>query len=144
MAESPHYERLARMYHSAPINTFYDPSLEIREGEADVAIDVEPKLFHAAGAVHGSVYFKLLDDAAFFAVQSLVDDMFVVTASFNTYLTRPVTGGHLVARGRVVHRARRLMVAEAELYDEKERVVGRGSGTFMRSGIPLSAEVGYD
>ena len=27
---------------------------------------VRPDFFHAAGAVHGSVYFKLLDDAAYF------------------------------------------------------------------------------
>lgn len=38
------------------------------DGEAEVSIEVGRELFHASGAVHGSVYFKLLDDAAFFAV----------------------------------------------------------------------------
>jgi acyl-coenzyme A thioesterase PaaI-like protein len=35
---------------------------------------------HSIHAVHGSVYFKALDDAAFFAVNSLVEDVFVLTA----------------------------------------------------------------
>jgi hypothetical protein len=35
---------------------------------------VRPDFFHAAHAVHGSVYFKALDDAAFFAVASLVQE----------------------------------------------------------------------
>ena len=33
--------------------------------------------------------------------------------------------------------------AEAELVDDRGRIVGRGSGSFMRSAIPLSPEVGY-
>jgi acyl-coenzyme A thioesterase PaaI-like protein len=68
-------------------------------------IPVRPEFFHAAHAVHGSVYFKALDDAAFFAVNSLVTDVFVLTASYNLYLTRPVTEGALRAVGRVVHRS---------------------------------------
>ena len=37
---------------------------------------------HAAGAVHGSYYFKVLDDACYFAANSLVSDVFVLTVSF--------------------------------------------------------------
>ena len=143
MPDSEHYRKLERMYHGAPINEVYAPSMRVGDGKAEVSIEVQRKLFHAAGAVHGSVYFKLLDDAAFFAVHSLVDDVFVLTASFNVYLVRPVSQGTLTARGRVVHRSRRLYVAEAEVFDDTGRSVGRGSGTFMESRLPLSPELGY-
>ncbi|MCM3877843.1 MAG: PaaI family thioesterase, partial [Thermoanaerobaculia bacterium] len=83
------------------------------------------------------------DDAAFFAVNSLVTDVFVLTVTYNVYLTRPVTAGVMTAKGRVVNRSRNLFIAEAELVDDQGRSVGRGSGSFMRSAIPLSPAVGY-
>jgi uncharacterized protein (TIGR00369 family) len=99
--------------------------------------------FHSARSLHGSVYFNALDDAAFFAVNSLLNDVFVLTVSFTIYLVRPVTAGVITAKGRVVHKSRSVMLAEAELHDQTGRQVARGSGSFMRSSIPLSAEIGY-
>jgi uncharacterized protein (TIGR00369 family) len=143
MSSDDHFRKLERMYASAPINAYFAPRLTVREGQAEVSIPVRPDFFHAAHAVHGSVYFKALDDAAFFAVNSLVTDVFVLTVTYNVYLTRPVTAGIMSATGRVVNRSRNLFIAEAELVDDRGRSVGRGSGSFMRSAIPLSPEVGY-
>ena len=140
---SEHYRRLERMYLGAPTNRYYEPEIEIEDGVARIRVAVEEKFFHAATAVHGSVYFKVLDDAAFFAVGSLVDDVLVLTASFNLYLTRPVSSGVIQASGRVVHRSRRLFVAEAVASDSEGRELARGSGTFMRSQIALASEMGY-
>jgi uncharacterized protein (TIGR00369 family) len=141
--DEEHFRKLERMYHGAPINRYFQPTMRVANGTAEIHIPVKPEFFHAAHAVHGSVYFKALDDAAFFAVSSLVTDVFVLTASYNIYLTRPVTGGILRATGRVVHRSRTLFLAEAELVDGEERHVARGSGSFMRSNIALSPQVGY-
>jgi uncharacterized protein (TIGR00369 family) len=138
-----HYRRLERMYASAPVNVYFAPSMHVSEGAAEVSITVRPDFFHAAHAVHGVVYFKLLDDAAFFAVNSLVRDVFVLTVSFNVYMTRPVSAGELKASGRVVHRSRRLFLAESELVNGEGQEVARGSGVFMRSTIALSPELGY-
>ena len=88
-----HFAKLERMYASAPINRYFAPELRVSEGRADLVIPVRADFFHAAHAVHGSVYFKALDDSAFFAVSSLVLDVFVLTVSFNVYLTRPITEG---------------------------------------------------
>jgi acyl-coenzyme A thioesterase PaaI-like protein len=43
------------------------------------------------------------------------------------------------AIGRVVHQSRQLFLAEAELFDDRGKQVGRGSGSFMRSTIRLSS-----
>ena len=82
-----HHRRLEHMYLSAPANEYFKPEIRIDEGRAEVRLTVRPDFFHAASAVHGSVYFKLLDDATFFAASSLVDDVFVLTASFNILLS---------------------------------------------------------
>jgi len=93
MATGDHHRKLERMYLKAPINAYFRPSIHIRDGEADIVIPVQPEFFHAAHAVHGSVYFKAMDDAAFFAVNSIVEDVFVLTASFNLHLLRPISAG---------------------------------------------------
>lgn len=131
------------MYASAPVNHYFAPTMHVSEGKADVTIKVRQDFFHAAHAVHGVLYFKLLDDATFFAVNSLVRDVFVLTVSFNVYMTRPVSAGELKASGRVVHRSRRLFLAESELLNGEGQEVARGSGVFMRSTIVLSSELGY-
>ena len=138
-----HYRKLERLYHGARINEFYRPKLTVSEGAAELLIAVRDEFMHAAHAVHGSVYFKALDDAAFFAVNSVVLDVFVLTASFNVYLTRPISDGTMRAAGRLVHKSKNLFIAEAELFDGEGRQIGRGSGTFMRSGIVLGPDVGY-
>ena len=143
MPNEEHYRKLERMYASAPINDFFQPVMRVSEGQAVVTTQVRRDFFHAANAVHGALYFKMLDDAAFFAVNSLVPDVFVLTVSLNAYLTRPVADGELQAVGRVVHRSRRLYVAESQLTDSAGREIARGSGTFVPSDIPLSPEIGY-
>jgi len=100
-------------------------------------------MYHAAHAAHGVVYFKVLDDAAFFAVQSLVTDVFVLTVQFTLYLLAPVVDGEIVASGKVVHESKRLFLAEATV-EAGGRTIARGNGSFMRSAIRLEPRIGYD
>jgi acyl-coenzyme A thioesterase PaaI-like protein len=79
----------------------------------------------------------MLDDAAFYAANSLVEDMFVLTTAFNIFLTRPMHEGRLTAEGRWVSGRRRVLIAESRLIDADGEEVGRGTGTFMRSRIAL-------
>ncbi|WP_435359690.1 PaaI family thioesterase [Haloarchaeobius sp. DFWS5] len=139
-----HYRKLERLYASAPVNDFYDPELTIHEGEAELVTPVSESHFHAANAVHGSVYFKVLDDAAFFAANSLVEDVFVLTTEFNIYLERPVSDGEITAVGEVVNDNPRQLIAESVAFDSDGNEIARGSGTFQRSSIDLTPDVGYE
>ncbi len=143
MGNEEHYRRLERMYLSAPVNKYYAPVIHITEGQAQVIIPVRDDYFHAANAVHGVVYFKLLDDSSFFAANSLVQDVFVLTASYNVYFTHPVSTGVMKATGRVLQASKRLIIADSIVVDSEDREIARGSGTFMRSKIQLTEEIGY-
>ena len=133
---------LERMYLSAPVNAFYAPSIEVSQGQAVVEIAVREAFFHAAGAIHGSIFFKALDDAAYFAVNSVVLDAFVLTVSFNMHILRPVSSGVLRAEGRLVSGASRHYVGESlAMVDGIE--VARGTGTFLKSKIRLVETPGY-
>ncbi|MCO4755258.1 MAG: hypothetical protein KC478_12305, partial [Bacteriovoracaceae bacterium] len=90
----------------------------------------------------GSVYFKMLDDAAFFAVNSLEQELFVLTISFTTKLTRPVTSGDLESIGKVVKMEEGRWLAESILYNNGKEV-GFGEGTFVRGKTKLTDAMGY-
>jgi uncharacterized protein (TIGR00369 family) len=141
---SRHWRALEGLYASAPINSMFHSRLEILgEGLSRITFDVEPDCFHAAGAAHGTIYFKMLDDAAFYAANTLITDRFLLTTSFNLLLSKPIRGGTIVAEGRWISGRRRVLVAESRLVDAEGDEVGRGTGTFMRSRIPLSSLPGY-
>ena len=132
-----HYRSLENMYLAAPVNTIFPPRITIGNGEAEIEIDIKPEYHHTAGAVHGSVYFKLLDDAAFFAANSLEEDVFVLTTSFTTYITKPVVDGVMRAVGKVVNSNRSQWIAESIVYNSDGKEIARGNGIFVRSKIRL-------
>lgn len=139
-----HYRALEALYAAAPINQMFESRLEIiGEGLARIYFTVDPRHFHAAGAAHGTTYFKMLDDAAFYAANSLVNDFFLLTTAFNLLLTRPMQAGPVIAEGRWVNGRRRVLVGDARLIDADGEEVARGTGTFMRSRIPLASLPGY-
>lgn len=139
-----HYRALERLYATAPINLKFASTLHIPgEGLSRLTFTITPEDYHAAGAAHGTIYFKMLDDAAFYAANTLATDRFLLTTSFNLHFTKPVRAGTVTAEGRWVSGRRRVFVAEARLVDDEGDEIGRGTGTFMRSRIALSSLPGY-
>src|SRR3972149_11929609 len=137
MTKSEHYSKLENMYLVAPINKFYLPEINISEGKAAITTKVKEEFFHAANAVHGSVYFKMLDDAAFFAANSIVEDVFVLTVSFQTELLRPINTGKLIAKGELLKNMGDKFEARAKLFNEDGKLIATGSGVFVKSKMLL-------
>ncbi|WP_095012337.1 PaaI family thioesterase [Tsuneonella mangrovi] len=139
-----HHRALERLYDAAPVNRLFDSRLEIvGDGASRIVFSVDERVFHAAGAAHGTIYFKMLDDAAFYAANTRVTDRFLLTTSFNLHFTKPVREGEVIAEGRWISGRKRVLVAESRLVDAEGDEIGRGTGTFMRSRIPLSSLPGY-
>lgn len=139
-----HWRALERLYQAAPINRLFASQLEIiEEGAARIRFTIDESVYHAAGAAHGTIYFKMLDDAAFYAANTLVSDRFLLTTSFNLHFTKPIRAGEAIAEGRWISGRKRVLVAEARIVDSEGEEIGRGTGTFMRSRIPLSSLAGY-
>jgi uncharacterized protein (TIGR00369 family) len=118
--------------------------MKVTEGEAVIEIELSEKYHHSAGGVHGSVYFKMLDDAAFFAANSLENEFFVLTTSFTTYITRPVASGRMKAIGKVVNKNNSQFIAESAVYNAEGKEIGRGNGIFVRGKLPLAEATGYE
>ena len=138
-----HFRALEGLYRSAPINRMFASDIEVGGGFARIRFEVDEAMFHAAGAAHGTIYFKMMDDAAFYACNSMVTDRFLLTTAFNLHFTRPLKGGPVVAEGQWQSGRRRVFVADARLVDAEGEIAARGTGTFMRSHIPLGGLAGY-
>src|SRR5262249_33650301 len=143
MSDTEHHRKLERLCATAPITQWFGTRITVADGQAEVRLATRPEFYHSAHAVHGSVYFRKLDDPGLFAVNSPVPNVFVLTVSFTVHLTRPVTDGELHSIGRLRHESGRLFLAEADLLDGSGRLLGHGSGVFSRSAIALDASVGY-
>ena len=144
IGEEAHFRSLEALYRSAPINGQFQSELKIvGAGRSEIRFQVDETSFHAAGAAHGTIYFKMLDDAAFYAANSLISDRFLLTTAFNLHFTKAMKAGEARAEGRWISGRRRVFVAEARIVDSSGEECARGTGTFLRSHIALSGLDGY-
>lgn len=139
-----HLRALEALYDSAPINRLFESRIELpKAGQSVIRFNVQSDAFHAANAAHGTLYFKMLDDAAFYAANGLVSDRFLLTTAFNLHFTKPMRVGKARAEGKWISGKRRVFVAEARIVDSSGEECARGTGTFLRSHIALSGLDGY-
>jgi len=145
MIQSDHFKKLKAMYLSAQINQklYPDTKISIQEGSAEISLILKPDYHHALHALHGSVYFKMLDDSAFFAVQSVVESHFILTSSFQINFLKPVRSGVITAKGTLTFQSKNLFFGESRLFDESGREIAFGTGSFVKSEIVLSEKIGY-
>jgi len=103
-------------------------------GTAVFELDPELRHYNPIGSMHGGVFATLLDSAAGCAVHStLAVGEGYTSLDLNVKFLRAVTvdSGRLRAVGTVVQRGRRTALAEARLYDGRERLVAHATSSCM-------------
>ena len=143
LSGEPHFRNLERMYLSAPFNILLKSEIHIQYGNCEIRLADNPEYYHAAGALHGSIIFKLLDDAAYFACSSQIHDNFILTTSFHINFHRPAPKSLLIAKGNVLQTGKNLFVAESKLYSEANKLIASGTGHFAKSNMELDSSIGY-
>lgn len=126
--QNAHYRRLEHMFLCAPINQLFNGvHMELAPGSCVIRWQVTGNFFHAGKSLHGAIYTKFLDDAAYFSAATLNDRHFIVTKSLHVRFLRPVAEGLLTATGKsetgadgslrttaVLHVSETILVATAE------------------------------
>jgi len=118
---------------AAPLTKMFPPEMLIEHGKASISIMVKEDYFHIAAGLHGSVYFKLLDDASAFAAYSIIDDCFAYTANFNINFTEPVSKGKITAVGVIVRHEGKKLFTTSKLYNEDGLEIANAEGLFIQS-----------
>ena len=104
--------------------------VEKADGAAVVSVAIQSHHHNSSGLVHGGVAYTLADTAMGAALYStLGTDERCATIEIKISYFRPVTGGELVCRSRVVHRGRNTASLEAQLTVEGT-LVASATGTF--------------
>lgn len=141
---SKHYQSLERMFHDAPIQKLLSGGqMHVADGKSTYSLSVNEEYFHAADALHGAVYFKLLDDAAYFAAASKESTYFLLTKSYNIEFIRPVEVDQLIATGELVSQEQNVFIAKSTITNSAGKIVATGEGIFVRSKKLLSEQQGY-
>lgn len=138
-----HFIRLERLYRSAPIHELFEEfEFSLGTGTCEIQTSVGEGLFHGAGSLHGSIYFKLMDDSAYFAAMTVEKEYFIVTTQASIQLLRPVIAGDIIAKSRLIAQKEKEYTAEAELWS-RNKLVGKGQFEFRRSKKALSEIEAY-
>ena len=135
-----HFERLEHVFLADERHANEDVGVSIREGEADIVIPTDAGDFRPDGTLDTLVCFRMLQDVATLAANSVVRDVFVRPESFNVQYDCMTPVGELAARGRFVGISEGQYLAESVLVDADGREVCRGAGAFVPSGAALPTE----
>ncbi len=132
------------MFHSAPIQDLLTGAeINLQEGRAEYILKIKRDYFHAADAMHGAIYFKLLDDSAYFAAATLEHQFFLLTKSYQINFRRPVQEDILTAKGEVITFSDAEVVAKSAIFNQQGKLVADGQGVFVRSKKLLVDQPGY-
>ncbi|HWX50091.1 MAG TPA: PaaI family thioesterase [Roseomonas sp.] len=121
---------------ASPVPPYHDllgiRLIEWREGFSRVVCDTGPQHLNRSDIVHGGVILSLIDQAAAFAglwcsVPGNVRK--AVTIDLDCRFTGQVTGGQIVAEGKLVSRGRNIFFARTEVFDAAGKLVAFGAST---------------
>jgi len=86
----------------------------------------------ADGSIHGGILATFSDVASAFALEGSFDESEIpVTTDMHIRYYRQPRSGPLRAEATVVHRGRRLLSCESSIADADNRVLARGTATYM-------------
>ena len=114
--------------------------IEHGAGRATLALDAVAHHQNSFEVAHGGVLMTLLDVSMAMAGRSLAhveageigvsaSEQGMVTIEMKTTFLQPAHG-KLLATGQCIHRTATLAFCEAEVHDERGKLVARGTGTF--------------
>jgi uncharacterized protein (TIGR00369 family) len=105
---------------------------ESEPGRVVLELEAGPQHRHGGGVVQGGVITQIADAAMGMSLATLQEDgMWNTTIELKINFIRPVVSGRIQAVGRVVEMRQTLLFSEADVLDEKGRLVARASSTCM-------------
>ena len=106
--------------------------LGMADGEAQVALTLEPRHMNSWNVTHGGISMTLLDVVMSMAGRSLDPDARGgVTVEMKTSFMQPggQAGQRMVAMGKAIHRSTTMVFCEGELW-HGDKLVAKAMGTF--------------
>jgi len=105
---------------------------EAEPGRVVLELETGPQHRHGGGVVQGGVITQIADAAMGMSLGTLQEDgLWNTTIELKINFLRPVIDGRLRAIGRVVEMKQTLFFSEADVIDDRGRLIARASSTCM-------------
>jgi uncharacterized protein (TIGR00369 family) len=92
---------------------------ELKRGEVTVCLNVREELKQNHGVVHGGAIASLIDTASAFVILTAIDENEkVTTTDLTIHYLRPVTGGQMLAKARIIRGGQRRFVVNVEVEND--------------------------
>lgn len=105
---------------------------EAEPGRVVLELVAGPEHRHGGGVVQGGVITQIADAAMGMSLATLQPDgVWNTTIELKINFVRPAIEGRLRAVGRVIEMRQTLLFSEADVFDDKERLIARASSTCM-------------
>ena len=105
---------------------------EAEPGRVVLELEAGPRHRHAEGVVQGGVITQIADAAMGMSLGTLQEDgLWNTTIELKINFLRPVIEGRLRAIGRVIEMKQTLFFSEADVVDDRGRLIARASSTCM-------------
>jgi uncharacterized protein (TIGR00369 family) len=105
---------------------------KLSSGSSEMEVKVRKELTQNVGYAHGGVAASLIDSAVGLALcTTLQDQEWITTVELKVNFLAPAKLGVLRAKGRIVHRGKRIAVGSGEVRDKRGRLVATGLVTYM-------------
>jgi uncharacterized protein (TIGR00369 family) len=105
---------------------------EAEPGRVVLELVAGPQHRHSNGVVQGGVITQIADAAMGMSLATLQEDgLWNTTIELKINFLRPVVEGRLRAEGRVIEMKQTLLFSEADVVDDRGRLIARASSTCM-------------
>jgi uncharacterized protein (TIGR00369 family) len=106
--------------------------VRVEAGEVEIALTAQPHHLNLLGTLHGGMLATVADTAMGLALRTKLEPgTSQVTGQLNIHYLRTMRAGRVTGVGRVVKPGRQMGYAEAEVLDERGRLLARASSTFI-------------
>lgn len=124
-------EELREIYKGSPFNNYIGIKLEkFEEGHVVYSLKIEPHHKNVNQAVHGGVFFSILDSVMGATVRSITKKPLVTINSTINYFAPLQEGEKIFASAKVVQCGKSIATAEGEVKDSNGTVLAKTMGTF--------------
>jgi uncharacterized protein (TIGR00369 family) len=98
-----------------------------------LGVEVKKDLLNVQGVMHGGAIASLVDTAVAIAIAGASEtDLKFTTVEMKINYLSPVSQGRVRASARLIRNGRRIIVAECDVLDWKEKLVAKGLVTYIR------------
>jgi uncharacterized protein (TIGR00369 family) len=105
---------------------------EAEPGRVVLELIAGPQHRHGGGVVQGGVITQIADAAMGMTLATLQEDgMWNTTIELKINFVRPAIQGRLRAVGRMIEMRQTLLFSEADVFDDRDRLIARASSTCM-------------